>query len=156
MKRKLCAFLLMLAVAVFSVCSLSACDDDEKENFGLQMGVKYIYRSCVNSDDTIKENYYVFHSDGTGEYVQKYMGSYSRLNHYTIGFKYTFVDNEKSTVVCFYDFIKYEEDHIADKNSQTHWVMTIGVSKNVLIALDSASSMYISEKYIQSIPNYTP
>lgn len=157
MKRKLCALLLFVAVAAFSVCSLSACDKDE-DDLGLKMGVRYIRSNLVNAGNDAEEHYLVFHSNGTGEYVYKhtysyYAGETSRYN-YTITFKYTYTDAEKSTVVCFYDSISYGEDHNQSKNSRADWSMTIGVSKNVLIALDSASSMYINENYIKNIPNY--
>lgn len=146
MKRKL-SVLSIVCVIIFSVCAFSACGDDIDE---LQMNTKYISTYDVG-EEANKQSYFIFNSDGTGEY-RYYLPSY---NDYTVHFKYTYTDKDKSSAVCFYDSVEYGAGHLSSTTIESNWSYVLTVSKNVVCRVSSYGySIYVNENYLKTIPNF--
>lgn len=144
MKNKLVALVLAFC-AVFFAFGLVSCGDDNAE---LAFNTKYIaWRTA--GDDKDEQSYVIFYKNNTGEY--RYYGGFLEYD-YTIKFKYTYVDKDKSAVMCFYDSI---EGKRISKDENT-WTAVFTVSKNALMANGSANySYFINEKYLkEELPNY--
>ncbi|MDE7439382.1 MAG: hypothetical protein K2N23_02625 [Clostridia bacterium] len=155
MKKRIVLVLLTAVIACFALFGLSACDSNVGQ---LQMDKKYFdsdYLDFTNGS----EEYYIFHSDGTGEY-RYYSPYYSYDNSlhsssvdYTINFKYTYADEDKSAVVCFYDSVEYGSEN-GSAIVSTGWSGLLTVSKNVLCWGSSIIGFYINEDYLETIPNF--
>lgn len=150
MRKRICALLLLVVIGVFSVCSLTACDDDEKDvGSGLRFDVKYVHLYNIRADENEFCDYYVFHRNGSGEY--RYMNTAVNTINYTITFKYTYLDNEESAVGCFYDSVSYGDGHQSDHTISPTWHIVLMVSKNVVMKDDT---MYINASYIGELSNF--
>ena len=182
MKNKIFAMLFVLVLIATSITALAACDKTGRsKNIGaLQMEKKYLAEKTVNSNLTEEDilaqpgeyltyqSYYVFHADGTGEYVCNEIDyrDYNIHAKYTLHFKYTFVDEEKSAVACFYDRLdnqsiilkgyKDETDNegIPYDYDLTDWSRLVTVSKNVLCVTGTGYTFYVNEDYVKQIPNF--
>lgn len=151
MKKKLVGFILLIVTVCCAVFSLSACGANSGSVAGLEMDKKYIYKSDINIDEDM-QSYYIFYANGTGKHQYKsYLQGY--IYDYTINFKYTFVDKDKSAVVCFYDSVEYGEKHDTSDIS-TDWSVLLTVSKNVLCYVNGNYYFYINENYLKTIPNF--
>lgn len=163
-------FITLCCLFAFTSCErngeVSVAADQNKESQAqevLVMDKRYISESHVRSSAE-KQIYYVFHSDGAGEYIYHYdydyISDYDKKydehihRHYAIHFKYTYVDRDKSAVVCFYDSIeRFEGDDGSYKS--TSWSELITVSENVLSTIGSNDYVFwINEDYLKTIPNY--
>ena len=152
MKKRLGLILLTVVVACFALFGLSACDSNVEQ---LQTNKKYIYSSDVG-EDADKQAYYIFNSDGTGKYrYYFYFDIDSIFNEdYTVKFRYTYVDNDKSAVVCLFDSVTYGSDNGTYRVSTT-WTKLLSVSKNVLcIAGTGGYGFYINQDYLKTVPNF--
>lgn len=170
--KKFYQIILCALVAVVLTCTLSACgkkttptetpteektvvetpvEEEPVDDIGvLQMDTKYVLSTEINRDES-KKNYFIFHEDGTGEY-KYYDYSSGNVSDFTFYLKYTFVDAEKSTVVCFYDSVEYHDGNVGSK-ANSLWCRTVGVSKNVLV--ETGGSIYINENYVaENLPNF--
>ena len=181
MKKKLFAIIFVLILTVSGVTALAACDNaGGKAISALQTEKKYLAESTVNSGLTEEDilaqpgeyltyqSYYVFHADGTCEYVCNKIDyrDYNIHAKYTLHFKYTFVDEEKSAVACFYDRLdnqsiilkgyKDETDNegIPYDYDFTDWSRLVTVSKNVLCVMGTGYTFYVNEDYVKQIPNF--
>ena len=155
---------ILTILIVFSLCSafaFTACgkNGETSGEEALVMDKRYINEFDAQKDEE-KQKYYVFHSDGTGEYVYHYdydyVSSYLTEHvhrHYIIHFKYTYVDNEKSSVVCFYDRLERLEGDDSEYNS-TSWSELVTVSKNVLSTIGTSYVFWINADYLKTIPNF--
>ena len=154
MKKKLIAFLCALIACLGMLFAFTACDNGlPSTTESLTFGKKYIYDAHV-SREAEKQRYYIFNSNGTGQF-HYYYADEDQIEHYTIDFKYTFADNEKSAVICFYDSVTYASDHTEEKSEGTFWDTFLGISKNVLTYTGTYGfSYYICEDYLPEIPNY--
>lgn len=168
MKKRILSICLITLLLASVICLCTACDNDVGE---LQMNKKYLLKSSVNNELTeqeIVENwssyttktcecYFMFYSDGTGIFVKN--DTYSNIHRkYTVHFKYTYVDEDKSAVVCFYDSIEdnsvvistgkpYEQDF-------TGWTTLLTVSKNVACSAGTSGyTFYLNEDYAKQLPN---
>lgn len=151
---------LVMTVLVALTCSLAfvSCTDDASAA-ALVMNKRYIQSSYVN--DTENQRYYVFHANGTGEYTyhydydSEYDSSYSEHSHYKIHFKYTYVDQDKSAVVCFYDSMERLDGDNGKANVSTSWSNLLTVSKNVLSTAGTYGyNFWINEDYLKTIPHF--
>lgn len=152
--KKILAITMLLVVTLCCAFAFTACGSDAK----LAMNKLYIRSSNVRLDAD-KQETYIFHSDGTGEYTYHYdrtttSGTYDEHNHYIIHFKYTYVDKDKSAVMCFYDSIERLEGD--DGSSHTAWSKLVTISKNVLMTISTTTGYdyWINEDYLDEIPNY--
>ena len=125
----------------------------------LQMEKRYL--DSYSSEYRDMSCYYLFHADGTGEYTYHFDYYYDDKDHpsdmddhehYTIRFKYTYADADKSAVVCFFDGVTYLENN--GETVDSRWSQLLTVSENVLIAAGSSSGVYVNEDYLKTIPNY--
>lgn len=167
--KKFTAMILCLAAFLGCLFAFSACTEtnesgDEKES-GKQSEInvsaltmeKHYYRETDIRLD--KRDSYLFHANGTGEYeyhydyISEYVWDSDVHQHYIIHFKYTYVDNDKSSVVCFYDSL---EGLDGDDGSyiSTGWSELITVSQNVLMTVGSSYIFWINEDYLGEIPNF--
>lgn len=188
MKKKIFAMLFVLVLIATSITALVACDNagGGKNISALQTEKKYHAESTVNSGLTEADilaqpgeylqyqSYYVFHANGTGEYIcnkvtdDYYNNTLVKIHaKYTLRFKYTYVDDDKSAVVCFYDGLnnqsiiiengyKDETDNIGKPYDYdfTDWSKLVTVSKNVLCVTGTGYTFYINEEFVKQIPNF--
>ncbi len=144
MKKKLIIFVSLIICSLALLLALPACDNTAGS---LQYDKKYIAEGHANND---KERYYLFHSDGTGIY--KYFSSgYTYAYDYTVSFKYTYADEDKTAVVCLFDSVEYGSKD-TEKSVSTDWSELLTVSKNVLCTTNGY--FYINEDYLKEIPNF--
>lgn len=152
--KKLAIFTTLIVTALCCVFAFTACENDDTT--GLVTDKHYIKSSDVRKDAD-EQVFYVFHSDGTGEYTYHYdyeSSLYPEHNHYVISFKYTYVDSDKSAVVCFYDGIE-RLDGDDGSYTFTSWTELVTVSKNVLTTVGNYGYIFwINEDYLNTIPNY--
>ena len=160
--------------------TLAACDsNDNGKNIGaLKTEKKYLEESTVNSTLTEQDiidsaddfyltyqQYYIFHSNGTGEYVYNGIdyesGGYIVHAKYTIKFKYTYVDDDKSAIACFYDSLENNSTVIGDYNtgnpfpySFNSWSRLITVSNDVLCLTGTGYTFYVNEDYAKKLTNF--
>lgn len=164
MRKKITALVLALCLAV-SAFGLISCGDksSNQPTLAVKYNTRYIRdNDDVRSNDTYKQIYLVFTSGNTGEYHYYYVSSSlisespTKYIEYTIKFKYTVLDSDGSTALCFYDSITYGEHHTGEQGSRNNWSMTIVVSENVLVLTTSSGYVYfINENYLDNgIPNY--
>ena len=151
MKKRLCLILTLVIITVFTATVFSACGGEAHNGeYNLQSGKKYI-REDDAKDLAYEQNYLLFNADGTGEYRNYYIFDgdlYSKYNEdYTIKFKYTYVDADKSAVVCFYDSIEFGEYHNDERDTYSGWSRLYTVSKNVICTASSSMVFYINDNY---------
>ncbi len=133
------------------VLGLVGCGSDAD----LQYGVRYICENDnIRSEDDYQKTYMTFSKNGYGTYHFYYDSDYTNyIDDYTIKFKYSYLDDDKSTIACFYDSISYGEKNTAPKGDHSDWDGIITVSKNVLMSL--SSTKFINEEYLdEEIPEY--
>lgn len=152
MKRKICVLFFLVICTVLSVSTLSACES----NIGaLQTDKKYIAEGDTKDPEN-EQRYYIFYSDGTGKYIEYDVDSNTAFSYYdtdyTITFKYTYADDDKTAVVCFYDSVTYGSKQGGEYRVPTTWSVLLTVSKNVLCT--TGGSFYINEDYLETIPNF--
>ena len=158
MKKKLVIFVSLIICSLALMLALPACDKPSDDASGaevsdLQYAKKYIPKAHVNNDT---DCYYMFLADGTGiyRYYYKYEDALfdaTDIYDYTVYFKYTYADNDKSAVVCLFDSVEYgSTDNM--KDVKTNWSIMLTVSKNVLCT--TSGSFYINEDYLTEIPNF--
>ena len=165
MKKKLFAIIFVLILTVSGVTALAACDNaGGKAISALQTEKKYLAESTVNSGLTEEDilaqpgeyltyhSYYVFHADGTGEYVcnkidyrdynihAKYTLHYDRLDNQSIILKGYKDETDNEGIPYDYDF--------------TDWSRLVTVSKNVLCVMGTGYTFYVNEDYVKQIPNF--
>lgn len=152
MKRKL-FILLALVLCLTPVLGLVACGSDAD----LAYDVKYIHdNDDIRSKDGYKQTYVIFNSNGYGQfhhYSLSYGGDYTY--EYTVKFKYTYLDKDKSTVACYFDSITFSDRHSFNSKPEDYddWSEMYTVSKNVIMS--SGGSTYINKDYLDDeIKNY--
>lgn len=136
--KKTVLILLILVLCLTSLFALTACNRDGD----LQFGIKYSY---YRLEDTEHIDYYIFNKNLTGEYHRK-----SSISDYIIYFKYSFLDDDKSTVACYYD--SHENMGSPSYAPSNGWTSVLIVSKTAVI--ENGKTCYTSEKYLDEIPNY--
>ena len=167
MKKKILSFVIVLMLIALSLVTLIACKDNSTE---VVYGKKYILSDDVN-EDADKQCYYVIKDDGT--MIYRYYKIYNektdetQIIDYILQYLYTFVDSDKSSIVCFYDSLIDSSVYI-DKDGKTfplkvYYVYSlpdkddsglIMVSKNVLCIAGTGYTFYINEDYVKTIPNF--
>ncbi|MCH5154104.1 MAG: hypothetical protein J1F71_02715 [Clostridiales bacterium] len=147
MKRKVLAMILALCL-VISAFALTSCSDDYDE---LALNTKYIATSDAGRESD-EQSYVIFYKNNTGVYRYYYRGV-SLSENYTLKFKYTYVDKDKSAVMCFYDSI---DGSYSSSFSFHTWTTIFTVSKNGLMATGAAKNTYfVNEKYLkQELKNF--
>ncbi len=152
MKKKLFAILCTIVACLGLLFAFTACDSTG--GGALKMEKKYFHEDNVKKD-AAEQVYYLFHADGTGEYYYYYDSIYDGVTHYTMHFKYTYADSEKSAIVYFYDSVTYADDHTAEKSDKSYRRGLLTVSENVLASAGSSGYVfYVCEDYLKEIPNF--
>lgn len=169
MKKKILSFVIVLMLIALSLVTLIACKDNSIE---VVYGKKYILSDDVN-EEADKQRYYVIKDDGT--MIYRYYKIYNektdetQIIDYILQYRYTFVDSDKSSIVCFYDSLIDSSVYI-DKDGKTFPLKDyyigynylpdkdaselIIVSKNVLCIAGTGYTFYINEDYVKNIPNF--
>ena len=147
MKKKLMIFVSLIICSLALLLALPACDSTSSDGSDLQLDKKYIAQGQAN---TTSECYYLFYSNGTGIFRANYQTSYGLTSDYTITFKYTYADNDKTAVACFFDSVELGRKNVVTVSS--NWSSLFTVSKNVLFT--SAGGIFINEDYLKEIPNF--
>ena len=154
---------MMIIIALVCTFTFVACSNadatDDSDVATLVMNKRYINKNYV-SKDTEKQIFYVFHANGTGEYTYHYDHDYVDAsfeshthNHYIIRFNYTYVDDDKSAVVCFYDSIERLDGDDGTYKATT-WTQLVTVSKNVLVTVETSYIFWINEDYLKTLPHF--
>lgn len=172
MKKKILPIILLTILVIGAFGAFTACGDKGGNDVSkLQMNKKYIAHATVNSTLTeqdiidkssqylVYEHYYVFYSDGTGILVNNRItfGDSSRVHcKYTLHFKYTYVDDDQSAVVCFYDSVENNSVVLSTNEpyaySLSGWTTLFTVSKNVICAAGTNGySFFINEEYAKQL-----
>lgn len=143
----------VLLVCLSAILLLCACDvgsSSAGEGGSLVFAKKYV-RGAFGED---RENYFIFRSDGTGDYVCNRDYDYPGDEHYTMHFKWFYADKDESAVVCFYDGAEYGAGHEAKSLSDyTKYLVT--VSEHVLCSNNGSSTSYfINEDHVDELTNY--
>lgn len=151
MKKKIIALLLVCCLA-FAAFGLTACGDDYDE---LATGTKYYaYSTDFYTENEYEKTYVIFSNNNTGVYHYYYQGfGYTETEEYTIKFKYTYVDDDKSAVVCFFNGFEIGEHNKSTSikwDNFNKWTTTFTVSQNVLMPAYSTKSSDISMYYINA------
>lgn len=166
--KKLAVFTMMLIVAFCCAFGLTACGEKANtvgDDAALVINKRYIREYDANnkekSEQESEQFYYVFYLNGTGELVRhydynsSYGDEYSDHFHYSVHFKYTYVDSDKSAVVCFYDSFERLEGDDGKASVSSDWSRLITVSKNLLATTGSGGYLFwINEDYLKTIPNF--
>ena len=143
--KKSILVLIILALCLTSLFALTACNNGSGDG-DLQYGVKYSYYQL---DDDTHIYYYTFNNDGTGIQRRK-DSSYD----YILYFKYTFADNDKSAIACYFDKIeKSANTSLNPYAPDSSWHEMLLVSKNT-VASSSSYAFFVNEDYLSEIPNY--
>lgn len=155
MKKKLFVLLLAVALCLSTVLGLVSCSDDAE----LQYKVRYIYdNQYIRDENNHKKTYFVFYENGTGMYHYYYYSYGYSTTEYTIKFKYTYLDNDKSTVMCYYDSMTFGDLHdgLTDESKHNDWYNMVSVSKNTLMRTTGTSiGFFVNENYLKNeIPNF--
>ena len=147
--KKLVCVLLILILCIGAMFALTACDKSASVGDAIDFGAKYVYKPITSNYTST----YTFYKDGTGAYTY-YERSTSRVFHYSINFKYEYIDSDKSTVVAFYDSVTYHDDHTASTDSDlSTWKDMLTVSKVMLVSYKEIT--YSNEEYIKNkYPNF--
>ena len=142
--KKSIIVLIVLMLCFTLLFAFTACNNNDGD---LQYGVKYT-RNRLDENDP---DYYVFDKNGTGEYHYK-----SGAGICIIHFKYTFLDNDKSTVICYYNGFENTSTSSTDTTSNNGWCKRFLVSKNTILEPigNDAYAYYINENYLGEIPYY--
>ncbi len=136
----------ILLVCLSAALLLCACGEGSVRGGGLVMDKKYL----LDASEEGRQNYYLFHADGTGEYACNYDFDTPYDLHYIVRFKYFYADKDESAVVCFFDSVEYAAGHQgAGVDSDTTYILT--VSEHVLTR---AQTCFINEDYIDRVPHY--
>lgn len=153
---------IMIAVSFMTTLCACAENKNDAEANDLLCDKEYIYEYYQSSGDlTINaKSTIVFHTDGSGEYIHHYeythtpASYFDAYRHYIINFKYVFVDNDKSTVACFYNGIeRLEGDDWSMVN--TDWSLLLNVSKNVVISISTSGyALFVNEDYFKTLDFY--
>ena len=146
MKKKI--FNVMLAVALICCAfSMFGCTNSQPSTeMSLVMNKRYILENDVRKDAE-EQSYYIFYSDGTAKHV---FAVYREIMY----LKYTYVDDDKSAVVCFFDYMEnFDGELVTD--AFTGYTELITVSKNVLSTVSTYGyTFWINEDYLKEIPNF--
>ncbi|MDE7107843.1 MAG: hypothetical protein K2O39_05910 [Clostridiales bacterium] len=177
MKKFFALMLLAVTCCAASLSLLVGCSDEEHATDSpdsLQFNVKYCYYKSIHDNENDEFAYYIFYSNGTCmRYSQSghtsYLDGYVKEYDWKTYYKYTYIDEQKTGVMCFFDSIKYTYynddgsiDHVMTERDMSTDLMykeyrVLSVSKNVLMSSGTYSnSYYINENYIKEIPNFYP
>ncbi len=162
MKKLRCLAVSILLVCLSVALLLCACGEGSEPTppsgsgstasagSGLVFDKKYVRSGSAEG----RENYFIFRADGTGDFVRNYDSDSPNDQHYTMHFKWFYADSEESAVACFYDGVKYREDHQnGTVYDDTTYLVT--VSEHVLCANNgSSTSYYINEDDLDKLPNF--
>lgn len=175
MKKKILSICLITLLLISAICICAACDNKSDNDIGkLQMNKKYIAKSTINSELTEQdildrsseyltyEHYYIFYSDGTGICVYNDIDFHYNIRvhrKYTLHFKYTYVDNDKSAVVCFYDSVDDTSTVVSTNEPHAYplknWTTLLTVSQNVICtAGTSGYSYFVNEDYAKQLTHF--
>ena len=154
--KKILSVLLAVCALFMCLVAFSACGSASQ----LRLDERYIHETSVGEAEN-KQEYYIFHKDGTGEYYYHYdyessWSEYDEHKHYAVKFKYTFVDNDKETIYCAYDGYVRLAGHVGSGVPvSTTWSRLITVSKNLIMSTSGSSiNFYINENYAKELPNF--
>ena len=172
MKKLLATLLSAMLICTALITVLAGCDSGSNGEGGnsagssdssksvLQLEKRYLYAEDIGSNPT----YYIFHADGTGEYVYHYdyfsvdadhPSNNDIRRHYTVHFKYTYADVDNGSVVCFYDSVTYHAENREPEDVRANWARYLSVSENVLVKEESSGFLYyVNEDYARTLTNY--
>lgn len=148
MKKSRIFLINILLICFSAVLLLCACGQNGASAAagGLVMDKKYVRDATEEG----KQNYFLFHADGTGEYSRFYVPSTPYVEHYVVQFKYFYADAEQSAVVCFFDGWKKFDDHkAADVRDDTVYLLTVSAH-----VLTGQNSYFVNEDDVAKLPNY--
>lgn len=152
--KKIGLFISVLALCFMPALGLVACGDDFGE---IEFKTKYVRENKHMRSDDYHQTYYLFYEDGTGVYhrYDEITVSATSIIEYSISFKYTYLDSDKSAVRCYFDSVKLGDKNTwsVDADDLDDWASTLTVSKNVLMTSQGVS--FINADYMKNVvPEY--
>ena len=166
MKKSL-KIVLSILLCAMSLVFFFGCDRYKANHAGeLQFDTKYIEIKRLHEENSANVEYYIFHSDGTGEFHNVTRWTSGDYTEYSIYFKYTYLDADGTGVMCFFDSMSDYTKHIPYLETETttttpgketgNWSAILSVSKDIVMSATSLSNAFINENFIEQIPNYEP
>lgn len=159
MKKLVYSIFTIIILMMFAIIPLTGCSNGAG-NGNLQMNTKYIHEADVNKKGN-EQRYVLFRANGTGEQKVFFISDVAETYNedYTIQFKYTYVNSDKSAVACLFDSVEYGDKHSDNQKVSTDWTAFYKVSKNILINDGSNRGVsytifLINENYLKSLPNF--
>lgn len=130
----------------------------------IDFGAIYSYKKLIKDILTYcTEEYYKFNNDGSGVYTyyrwfyNNKEGESDKITHYTLDFKYEYIDSSKTTVMLFYNGITYLDDHNQSTTTDySTWNKLFTVSKGTIINLDSSNIFYNVDYLKNEYPDFIP
>ena len=158
-----------LCVSVMAACvgcgnrnSGGTADTNKSETTVIQTvtsPLKFNSKYYTDMEGTAEERgYYTFSENGTGKCYYYYFFQYKdtlEIENYTISFKYTYTNADKTQIACFYDGVSYTaKDN--QKDARADWSRIFDVSEDVLISMSQYGRYVaaVNEEYLKQIPNY--
>ncbi len=139
-------FALFLILSCFAT---SGCQTESKSV--LTYNKKYIITIDFEKDES-KQNYWIFYKDGTCIYHHYELVYGDNCSNYVCTFKYSLAEDE-STLFYFFDSVSYLDYHnYSNGNVGTSTRGYLIVSKDVV--MNKNGSFFVSEDFIDNIPNY--
>ena len=78
----------------------------------------------------------------------------TEISDYTITFKYSFTDSQKSKVACFFDSVAYSADD-TEKDDCDGWHGIYEIGDGMILCLGMYGYItYVGENYLKRIPNF--
>ena len=162
MKKVLTKLILSVAcVTAFATC-LVGCGENNgangSGNGGTAVGptLRYNSKYYTETSGPIEERgYYTFSANGTGKYYTYYSYSSDYVENYTVSFKYTYTNADKTRIACFYDGVTYT-DKDNQKDVSSSWTHVLEVSEDVLLSQGQYGYYVaaVNEEYLKQLPNF--
>lgn len=166
--KKAIKLLALTAACCAAAVSFVGCSDKNTATGSpdsLQFNTKYYHYQGMHDNEDGHAVYFIFYSDGT---CMRY--SHNRNNDRDIDiemyYKYTYLDEQRTGIVCFIDGIKetqynddgsvyYVDTSLSPSYEKDYYVLSI--SKNVVMSSGVyGHTLYINENYVDEIPNFYP
>ena len=160
MKKFLTKLILSVACVTALATCLVGCGENNGGTAGDTPSLRYNSKYYTETSGPEEERgYYTFSANGTGKYYNyyHYESSYSGdiTENYTVSFKYTYTNADKTRIACFYDGVTYT-DKDNQKDVSSSWTHVLEVSENVLLSQGQYGYYIaaINEEYLKQLPNF--
>lgn len=178
--KKILKLMSLAAACCAAAISFVGCSDpspatnnpsSSDSSYSLQFDTKYYYYQDMHDNKNRNAVYFIFYSNGTCtrfSHRDAYSSSsyFSRDTDVEMYYKYTYLDEQKTGIVCFIDGIKETEyddggsvynvnTSLSPSYEKDYYIFSI--SKDVVMSTgEYGYTFYINENYAREIPNFYP